>query len=103
MRPDSPSPQLSRVRNSLASAREQPELHHGRSTARNVPFDRLLASLDSGFVDRLVHLVTDEVVAHRAMLTDVVVSASESLKMDLQSVVEFLRSGSEGVECLQLT
>lgn len=40
----------------------------------------------------MARLVSDEVGAHRVRLTDVVASASESLKLDVQSILDLLHA-----------
>lgn len=51
-----------------------------------------------GFVDRLAFLVSDEEDGHLARLADVVASAFESLRIDLQPIVELLRAAERGVQ-----
>lgn len=63
----------------------------------------MLASSDSGFLDRVARIEIDEVAAQPARFWDVVVSASDSLELNSQSAVELLRHLSEGAECVLLT
>lgn len=74
----------------MPTASERLEQHCGCLTASHLRIKGLLASSVSGLVDRLACLVRDEVTAHRPRLTDVVASASDSLELDSQSIVEFL-------------
>lgn len=76
--------------------------HCGRSTASNLKVEWFLASLVFGFLDKVAGLVSAELAAYRARLTDVISSVSDSLQLDLQSIVELLRAAEQGFECIQL-
>lgn len=69
-------------------ARERHEQHHERSGNRHQRLEPLLEFWVSSFVDSGARLVGDEVAAHGVTLTDVVVSASDSLQMDLQPILD---------------
>lgn len=73
---------------SLLAAHKRLEPHCRHSEAIHLWFQSLVLSLVSGFVNRLAHLGSDEVADHCANLTDIVVSASDSLELDSRSVME---------------
>lgn len=50
----------------------------------------------SGFVDSVAPLGSDKVVANLPKLIDVVFPTSDSLEMDLQSILELLRAAGRG-------
>lgn len=97
VRLDSTASQLSEVRESLTTAREQLEQHCGHSTNTHLWLESSLSSTASGFVDRVSGSVSDEVPDHRARLTDVVVLAFDRLELDWQSIVEPLCAAEHGV------
>lgn len=74
--------QLSGVRNSLMVARERLQQHLGRSAASHLPLESLLASSVFSFFDRVSRLVSDEMAAHRATITDVVASVFKGLERE---------------------
>lgn len=56
----------------------------------------LLASLVSGFVGRVARLVSAEVASLHVTLTDVVIPASDSLKLGSRCIVKVLREFERG-------
>lgn len=80
----------------MLAARERPEQHRGRSTNSHSQLESLLISLDSGFVDRVVRLVTDEMAIYRARRTDVVASAFDNLGLDARSILELFSAAELG-------
>lgn len=72
----------------LKAAPERLEKHFGRSAASHLRLEALPASFVSSFFDVVACLVSDEVAAYHARITDVLTSGFESLQMDLRSIVE---------------
>lgn len=96
MRLNPKASQLSRVCNSMVAVCERPEQHLGRSAVSHLRLDSFLSTTVPRFVKRVACLVSDEVAANRARLTDVVASAFDSLEMDLQFIAELLCAPERG-------
>lgn len=92
MRLDATASKLSGVCNSLTAAREQLERQCGSSTASHLQLALLLSSSGFCFVHGVDRLVNEEIAAHRVWITGVVALASDSLELDLRSIVELLRT-----------
>lgn len=73
--------QLSGICNSLTAARERLEDHRGCSATSHFRLESLLASSFPGLRDRVPCLGSDEVDVQRALLMNVVASASDRLEM----------------------
>lgn len=88
---DSLASLLSGAFRSLTKAREPFEPHRGRSAASHLPQESFLASAMCSIVDRLARSLSDEVVGHLARPANVVTPASDSMELELQSIVKLLR------------
>lgn len=81
---------------SLTAERERHEQHRGRSSASQLPLEAFLVSLVSGFIDAVLCLMIDEVVAHRERHTEIAASASGSSVLNLQSIFEICCTAQRG-------
>lgn len=84
------------VRNFLMMMRERLEQHHGHSAASYFHLESMLSSSAFRFVHNISRFLNDEVCAHRARLSSMVASASDSLVLDSKFVVEFIRTAERG-------
>lgn len=75
---------------SFVPQRERLEKHCERSATSCLQLESMLLPSVSSFVFVVICFVSDEDAAHRARLTGVVASASNSLKLELQSSMELL-------------
>lgn len=62
-----------------------------RSAASNMQLEALWKSLNSRFVNRVAHSVSDKGAANRARITNVVPSASDSFELDSWAIVKLYR------------
>lgn len=97
VRLDSTASHLSGACHVLTTACKRLEQYLGRSAASNMQLELLLASFVHRLVERVTCLLSHKVPAHRARLRDVVTLSTDSLELELRSIVELLHAVELGV------